>query len=49
MTVEITGTLPMTIAAHTIYVLHPGVYDVTTPIIMSDCSALIASGNVTLS
>lgn len=49
MQVTFTGSIPTTIADHTIYVIDPGTYDVNAPIIMNDCSALISSGIVILS
>lgn len=49
MTVEYTWQIPAIINPYTIYVIASGTYDVSSPIVMEKCSALISSGIVILS
>lgn len=49
MQVEFTGIIPTTLTDHTIYVIASGTYDISTPITMNTCSALISSGTVIFS
>jgi len=49
MNVAFTWVIPTTISAHTIYVISSGTYNLSAPITMNNCSALISSGTVLLS
>lgn len=50
MTVVYTGNLTWgALSANTIYVVASWTYDITAPIQMAECSALVSSGSVTLS
>lgn len=48
MQVEFTGIIPTILSDNTIYVIASWNYDITTPIEIGNCSALISSGIVTI-